>query len=190
MARRSALYAGASAIIARSLPAIAADETKAYTDKQTGATFQVPADWTVSENELQTGQKLVAAVDPSDENLNAFLAFTPIQADYPSLGSFGTIDYVAGTILPECNKALCELDKDGVEGKMLEQAVVKGNYLFDYTIATAEQPTRHLRTVFAIQAEDGRGKTLVTLTAQCLQSRHSQVQSTLKSVCDSFAFAK
>lgn len=39
-------------------------------------------------------RQLVAAVDPTDSNLNAFIVFTPIAADYTSLGSFGTIDYV------------------------------------------------------------------------------------------------
>jgi hypothetical protein len=166
----------------------AAEPMKSFVDKASRVSFSVPESWELSENELQGGRRLVAAVDPSDNDLNAFVAFTPIQADYPSLGSFGTIDYVAGTILPECNKALCTLDTDGVEGKMLEQAVVRGNYIFDYTIATSGQPTRHLRTVFSIQTEEGRGKALITLTAQCLQSKHTAAQETLKAVCDSFKF--
>ena len=40
---------------------------------------------------------------------------------------------------------------------MLASEVVNGAYAYDYTIEQKGQPKRHLRTLFAVQTEEGRG---------------------------------
>lgn len=62
--------------------------------------LQLPEGWAPSTSFINGGQKLVAASDPADTDTNVFAAFTPLRGDYTSLGSFGNIDYVANTILP------------------------------------------------------------------------------------------
>lgn len=42
---------------------------------------------------------------------------------------------------------------------------------------------------FTIQLEEGRGKRLVTLTSQCLESRHAELAPTLKQIIDSYKSA-
>ena len=44
--------------------------------------------------------------------------------------------------------------------------------------------------MMTIQTEEGRGARLVTLTAQCLESKHGELASTLKDVVNSYKPAK
>ena len=64
---------------------------------------------------------------------------------------------VANTILPSCNivGGECRVETDGIEGKLIDQKAVKGNYVYDYTI-TQTTAKRHLRTVFSVQLEEVR----------------------------------
>ena len=77
----------------------------------------------------------------------------PTSRSYSGLGSFGTIDYVASTILPQCGASgACQLESgDAIEGRMIEQAVVRGNYVYDYTIEQRGGPKRHLRSVSSMR---------------------------------------
>lgn len=105
--------------------------------------------------------------------------------------SFGNIDYVANTVLPACgsDRSSCKLEKDGIEGKLLEQASVRGTYVYDYLIEQtlpSQQPTRHLRTLFTIGLEEGRGKRLVSLTAQCTESKYPELSGIFKQIIDSY----
>mmetsp|Transcript_21448 Transcript_21448/g.36661 ORF Transcript_21448/g.36661 Transcript_21448/m.36661 type:complete len:225 (+) Transcript_21448:56-730(+) len=163
---------------------------KPYADN--GVTFGIPDGWVPSVNELSDGRRLVAAVDPNDSDANVFIAFTPVAADYTSLGSFGTREYVGGTIIPECSKSKCSLaNGDSIEGQMLEQATVRGNYVYDYTIESAQGDKRHLRSLFSIAASSSARttQTLVTLTAQCLEPRYVELAPTFNAVIDSFKYA-
>ena len=118
LSRRAAvLSVGAAAATARSARA---DDSKTFVDKENGIQFDIPAAWTVSESELSGGRKLVVATDPSNIDFNAFIAFTPIAGDYSSLGSFGNLESVGATLLPQCNSGLCQLETDNIEGKMLD----------------------------------------------------------------------
>eukprot|EP00316_Scyphosphaera_apsteinii_P013696 CAMPEP_0119299318 /NCGR_PEP_ID=MMETSP1333-20130426/1400_1 /TAXON_ID=418940 /ORGANISM="Scyphosphaera apsteinii, Strain RCC1455" /LENGTH=221 /DNA_ID=CAMNT_0007300699 /DNA_START=83 /DNA_END=748 /DNA_ORIENTATION=- len=164
-------------------------ELSTITDKEAGAMWSVPKGWPITESELSGGRKLVAAADPLDVDFNIFIAFTPIRPDYPSLGSFGNVEFVGSTILPQCGGGSCSLESDGIVGKMLESISVRGAYVYDYIIQQSGQPTRHLRTLFTIQVEEGRGKNLVTLTAQCKESRFAELSNTMRSVIESFKFA-
>ena len=69
---------------------------------------------------------------------------------------------------------------------MLGSEVVNGAYAYDYTITQKGQPNRHLRTLFAVQTEEGRGLRLVTLTAQCYESRYTDLAPTFKKVLASY----
>lgn len=53
-------------------------------------------------------------------------------------------------------------------------------------IEQAAQPTRHLRTLVTVALEEGRGKQLVTLTAQCRESKHAELSQMLAKVIDSY----
>ena len=102
-----------------------------------------------------------------------------IPADYPSLGSFGNIESVGFTLLPPP-------DTPGIVGTMLDAKVQSGSYVYDYTIEQAGT-TRHLRTVYALVSKEGTTtQKLVTLTAQCLESRYDEVKPVLKAVTDSY----
>lgn len=81
---------------------------------------------------------------------------------------------------------MCTLDKDGIEGKMLGQDTVKGSYAYDYTIVQTGQKPRHLRTLFAVQTQEGRGIRLVTLTAQCYEERYEALKPIFKKVLESY----
>jgi hypothetical protein len=75
---------------------------------------------------------------------------------------------------------------DDIEGVMLEQASVKGSFVYDYTIQQQGGPMRHLRSLLAIKA-DGAASVLITLTAQCLEPKHAAVAATFKAIIESYA---
>ena len=158
-----------------------------YSDARYGVSFGVPEGWSAVPQELADGRRLVLASDPKDESSNVFIAFTPIRPDYSSLGSFGTIDYVASTVIPQCGPlGECRFaNGDGVEGRMISQDEKKGCYVYEYTIEQSRGPKRHLRSLFTIKA-DGAASILVGLTTQCLESKNDELASTYKAVINSF----
>ena len=72
--------------------------------------------------------------------------FSPVQPDYTSLGSFGSIDNVAATVLPPAD----------FPSEMLEMASKKGSYVFDYTITAPGEPKRHLKTAYNMTPDEYR----------------------------------
>jgi len=152
----------------------------------------VPKGWNVAENTLGGTRRLVTIVDPKDTDANVFLAFTPVQGDYGSVGSFGTADYVATTLIPQCKDTSgfapttrkCTIDDDGVEGTVRSSKETKGAYVYDYSIKQLGAPERRLRTLFTILDRSF----LVTLTAQCPEARYAELGPTYKEVLDSFKF--
>lgn len=164
-----------------------AESLKTYTDERYGVSIGLPDGWTAVPNQLGDGRRLVLATDPNDESTNVFIAFTPIRPDYSSLGSFGTIDYVASTVIPQCGaNGECRFSNgDAIEGKMISQGLVKGNYFYDYTIEQKGGPKRRLQSLFSIQA-DGASSILVGVNAQCIDSKHAALASTFKDVINSY----
>ena len=113
-------------------------------------------------------------MDPTNTETNAFVLFTPVQPDYSGLGSFGTIESVARTVIP---------DGPGIESNLLDSKTVKGNYFYDYTIkASEEQPVRHLLTIFAVVPS----QTLVTFSAQTTEANYADKKALLQKTVDSF----
>lgn len=187
----AALVAGPTALLP-SKPALAADALETFTDSRYGVSFGVPQGWTADTQTLPDGRRLVIATDPKDESVNVFIAFTPIRPDYSSLGSFGTIDFVANTVLPQCGDLsyACTFAKgDGIDAQMLSKDIVKGNYAYDYTIEARGGPKRHLRSLFTVQADAG-SSILVGLTAQCLEPRYKELAPTFKQVLASYQGGK
>jgi hypothetical protein len=166
-------------------PALAAD-LLAGSGSLGGYSWRVPTGWEAPQTQsMPDGRRLVIAADPLDPDFNVFFATTPIQADYSSLGSFGNLDYVGTTFLPQCPVGLCTLERDGIAGQLLSQSSSGGGYTYEYSIQQQGQPSRRLRTLMLIQTEEGRGKNIVTLTAQCKEARAADLAPTLKAVVDS-----
>ena len=190
---RRALLAAAAAAAFAGAPQLAHAETlplEKFDDAS--LSFMVPKGWNVAENTLGGTRRLVTIVDPKDTDANVFLAFTPVQGDYGSVGSFGTADYVATTLIPQCKDTSgfapttrkCTIDDDGVEGTVRSSKETKGAYVYDYSIKQLGAPERRLRTLFTILDRSF----LVTLTAQCPEARYAELGPTYKEVLDSFKF--
>lgn len=193
-----ALLAAAATTTSSPLAARAADELEKHTADGYDVTYGAPAGWPVTEQELQGSRMLFVATDPKEpDSANVVLTFQPLAADYTSLGSFGTQELVGNSLMPKCvngaggfagpDTGLCTLEADGIEGKMLGMETVKGAYAYDYTIVQTGQTPRRLRTLFAVQTQEGRGTRLVTLTAQCYESRYADLKPTFKKVLESYS---
>jgi len=202
LSRRSTLSVlpAAAAVWAASLggvrPAAADVALETFTEKFYCVSVGLPKGWEPITTSLTT-RILVAAADPKDPDFQVNLLFTSIASDYTSLGSFGTIDYVAAnTVIPPGSIAA----GDVIEGKLLGQETVKGNYVYDYTnqellkmrvkgeIQSTLLPKRRLRSLFAVLpgGEQRASSTLVTLTAQCLDSKYAEYEPIMKAVIDSY----
>merc|ERR1740123_763665 len=177
-------------------PAAADVALETFTEKFYCVSVGLPKGWEPITTSLTT-RILVAAADPKDPDFQVNLLFTSIASDYTSLGSFGTIDYVAAnTVIPPGSIAA----GDVIEGKLLGQETVKGNYVYDYTnqellkmrvkgeIQSTLLPKRRLRSLFAVLpgGEQRASSTLVTLTAQCLDSKYAEYEPIMKAVIDSY----
>lgn len=191
LSRRALLPALLAAAAVRPSPALAADALEQHTTGSYKVTFGAPTGWPVTEQELQGSRYLYIATDPAEpDSANVVLTFQPLGADYTSLGSFGTQQLVGNSLMPQCADASgggCTLETDGIEGKMIGQSVVKGAYAYDYTIEQTGQKPRHLRTLFAVQTEEGRGRRLVTLTAQCYESKYAELKPLFEKVLESYS---
>jgi hypothetical protein len=190
LGRRALLAPAAAALTLPLIPKAAQAEPSLTTDTDSryGVSFGLPEGWTAAVNQLGDGRRLVIATDPKDESTNVFIAFTPIRPDYSSLGSFGTIDYVANTVLPQCGDLsyACSFSRgDDIDANMLSKDTIKGNYNYDYTIQQKGGPKRHLRSLFTVQA-DGGASLLVGLTAQCLEPSYAELAPMFKSVLASY----
>jgi len=196
LARRAALATGGAALGlgAPHVGKISAAGLVSYTNAEFGVSYSVPVGFSTSASDMSGSRSLVVAADPKDADFNVFCAFTPVQADYTGLGSFGTLDSVATTVLPQCaisGGGRCTLAADGIEGTMLSAATVRNNYEFDYRIdqqVAGSLTTRHLRSLWSIKTEEGRGKWLVTLTVQCLEPRYAELAPTMREIIASFKY--
>ena len=190
LSRRAVLLPALAAAIAGPVmpvpPALAAANLEQFSDTRYDVSFGVPEGWKARPQELPDGRRLVLASDPADETNNIFVAYTPIRPDYSSLGSFGTIDFVAATVIPQCPTGQCSFKNgDLVEGRMLSSESIKDCYIYDYTIEQSRGPKRHLRSLFTIKADAG-ASILVGLTAQCMEDKYADLAPTFKEVIKSF----
>lgn len=74
-------------------------------------------------------RKLVVFKDPASP-ANIFIAYTPVQPDFATLGSFGSIADVAKTIVPQgrgaCVFVLCGYHRCGAVGESIEALLGSG----------------------------------------------------------------
>lgn len=94
-------------------PARAAEggEGQSYSDDKYKVSFSnIPGDWPRTDTRVGTDEldfrKLVVFKDPKSP-ANVFIAYTPVQPDFATLGSFGSIADVAKTIVPQGRGAFC-----------------------------------------------------------------------------------
>jgi hypothetical protein len=85
--------------------AFAADEEQSYYDEKYKVSFEhIPAAWPRTDTQVKTNdldfRKLVVYKDPKSP-ANIFIAYTPVQPDFTTLGAFGSILDVAKTIVPK-----------------------------------------------------------------------------------------
>jgi hypothetical protein len=67
-----------------------------YKDADYGFKMKVPSDWDASVQALPDRRKIALYIKPnSDQKTLVFFAYTPIRADFTSLGSFGSVDEVS-----------------------------------------------------------------------------------------------
>ena len=80
--------------------ASAAEELVYYKDEECKFSIKVPVSWERSIQTLPDRRKLVLYIKPnSDQKTLVFFAYTPVRADFTSLGSFGSVDEVSD----QCN---------------------------------------------------------------------------------------
>ena len=183
--RRELLLGGAAAaaLLAAAPPsarAAAGGGTQAFSDSEFNIKFEVPSDWSLlndGREALSEGRRLVLYSSPQTKETNCFLAYTPTRPDYSSLGSFGTLDYVASTIVS---------NGPGVEGELLASRVDPAGYVYDYTIAVEGQPKRHLKTVFSV-VPSGAASMIIAFTAQCRQDDYKAEQAELDRILASYS---
>ena len=86
------------------IPALAADKFETYQNEGLGFKISVPASWEKSVQQLPDRRSLTLFIDPTsgEDKTLMFIAKTPIQPDFTSLGSFGSVDQVCRSGLLDC----------------------------------------------------------------------------------------
>lgn len=163
--------------------AVASESTQTYSDPAFGIEFKVPAAWQRVDSKLSsddrvgaTNRGLTVFVDPADSKTNAFILKTPIQGDYTSLNSFGTVDHFVQTVLLP----------NGTDGELIDAKSSNQKYYFDYKIK-GDGVVRRLKSVFAV-VHSGPTDMLATFTIQTEASsfeRSPELQSIFSAAVDS-----
>lgn len=78
------------------IPALATDKFETYQNEVLGFKISVPTSWEKSVQQLPDRRSLTLFIDPvsGEDKTLMFIAKTPIQPDFTSLGSFGSVDQV------------------------------------------------------------------------------------------------
>ncbi len=159
-----------------------------YEDPACKFSIQLPTGWTKTEQTLPDRRKIVLYIKPdSNQKTLVFLAYTPVRADFTSLGSFGTVDEVAqATILPKGELA----NVANVASKMISASSQKQAYFFDYVQTVPPQPETHFRTIFTLAngATGGAGNVLVTITAQTPESDYAALRPLFDEVMSTYKY--
>ena len=188
-ATAAALATSVSAFLPAAQPAFAAEvDLDNIEDPSNGFKISVPKSWTKSSQSLPDRRKIDLYIDEStpanEDKTLLFLAYTPVRDDFTSLGSFGSVEEVAqSTILPKG-----QIMGEETTSKLLSAESKKNAYIFDYSAAVPGQPERHFRSIFTLAqgATGGAGANLVTITAQCPESRYSEMKPVFDAIIDSY----
>ncbi|CAM9273714.1 unnamed protein product, partial [Hapterophycus canaliculatus] len=169
-ASRLEFLRGAGAVVTAAagfalLPAASRAET--FTDDILGFKFDVPDGWERNDSEISGRRKIVIYTNPKAPGVNAFVAYTPARGDFTSLGSFGTLDEVSKTVLPEA---------EGVSSRMVNSYTSKSCYVYDYIVNQQDRPEKHIKTIWALFPAQGQ---LATITAQCNEDDYATMGKTI-----------
>jgi len=157
-----------SPLVERASAAEAGQVTKVE-DVDRGYSFEYPAGWIKGTAEFPGASKnparptIASFVSPDNKDVNVAVVSYAIQPDYSKLGSLGTIEDVAGTLIGRSGN----LDAEMFSQKEKKIGGVPA-YTFDYRIGE-----RRLKTVFAIEAGQFYGNWLVTITVQAPQKDYT-----------------
>eukprot|EP00752_Nemacystus_decipiens_P004213 g3850.t1 len=132
-----------------------ASNAEVFTDDVLGFKMDVPDGWERNDAEISGRRKLIVYTSPKNPGTNAFVAYTPARGDFTTLGSFGTLDEVSKTVLPEA---------DGVSSRMVNSYTSKSSYVYDYIVNQQGRPEKHIKTIWILFPDQGQ---LATITAQC-----------------------
>eukprot|EP00904_Undaria_pinnatifida_P014273 jgi/Undpi1/9977/HiC_scaffold_28.g12431.m1 len=161
---RSAGMIATSAAGAALLPKPSSAEE--FTDDVLGFKFQTPDGWERGEAQISGRRKIIVYTSPKNPGANAFVAYTPVRGDFTTLGSFGTLDEVSKTVLPEA---------EGVKSRMVDSYAVKNCYVYDYVVSQEGRPEKHIKGQLA------------TITAQCNEEDYPTLGKSIDKVIASVA---
>jgi len=189
LSRREAILAASAAVLVPAQKALAEGApvaTPGYVDQERGFSFTPPSGWEKGTAQFPGADRnparpeIISFVSPENKDVNLAVVSYSIRPDYTKLGSLGTIDDVARTILGTSGN----LDAEMFTQK--EKGLGNGpGYIFDYRIKD-----KHLLTVFTTQSGEYAGTWLVTLTLQAPMGDYDKVKSTLESALTSFSLTK
>eukprot|EP00250_Pteridium_aquilinum_P004184 c14413_g1_i1 orf=413-1150(-) len=175
------------------LPAIASDENaesvgvySQYANDDDKYSLLIPPNW-IQGTGKATGQRNVTAFFPADDtSVNVNILITGIGADYTSLGSFGTIDAFAETLVNGLDRSWKK--PAGQAAKLVNSKSNKGLYYVEYTVQQPGEKKRHLVSVIGMRF-NGWYNRLYTVTGQYWEDDKAKYGPVLEKVVDSFKFA-
>jgi hypothetical protein len=90
------ILAGSSSTFLHPLESVAEDDMVDFEDPTWKFSVKVPTGWEQSVQSLPDRRRIVLYIKPgSDQKTLFFIAYTPVRADFTSLGSFGSVDAVS-----------------------------------------------------------------------------------------------
>ncbi|CAN0358739.1 unnamed protein product, partial [Scytosiphon promiscuus] len=92
---------------------------------------------------------------------------TNLKPSIQNTGSFGTLDEVSKTVLPEA---------EGVSSRMVNSYTSKSCYVYDYIVNQQGRPEKHIKTIWALFPAQGQ---LATITAQCNENDYATMGKTI-----------
>ncbi|CAI5488727.1 unnamed protein product [Closterium sp. Naga37s-1] len=149
--RRDLLAGSLAAPLALTLAGSASAEQEAsdfvtFDNPKEKYTFQVPAGWVRSEG--TAGVRQVIAFHPPDRtDANVTILITLLSADFTSLGSFGTVDAFAETLVNGLDRSW--QPSPGQKAVLLGAKSDNDAYLVEYTLQKPSEPAIHLYSAVA-----------------------------------------
>ncbi|CAI5952887.1 unnamed protein product, partial [Closterium sp. NIES-65] len=145
-------------------------------------TFQVPAGWVRSEG--TAGVRQVIAFHPPDRtDANVTILITPLAADFTSLGSFGTVDAFAETLVNGLDRSW--QPSPGQKAVLLGAKSANDAYLVEYTLQKPSEPCVHLYSAVAT-GQNVWYNNLFTFTGQYPEDEAATFKPTVDKIVKSF----
>lgn len=103
----------ASCVVTLPMPAVAAEKFEIYQNDALGFQISIPVGWEKTVQQLPDRRSITLFIDPTsgEDKTLMFIAKTPIQPDFTSLASFGSVDQVRlstsinrGVVMRQTNK--------------------------------------------------------------------------------------